>query len=622
MNIYVFYIFILVFSLLFSHSVSLRTEPLDFVEPNSILSSNQNNKTTKLRPELIKKLHKSEAQSTAQIPSSMLFTKQKSKQQLVLVDAIAKGAPKILLDDLITLGLQSAGIHGRIISGRLPLSAFDKLDSLESLNEIRLSRIITEHGSVTSKGSRAMKSDLARQYFGVDGSGVTIGIISDSYNCLGGASKDKQSEDLPEQIVSVEDALDCTGKTDEGRALMQIIHDVAPGAGLIFQSGANGLANTANAILALAFDYKADIIVDDQKSLSANFFQEDALSQAVGKAVRAGVVYVTAAGNSARNSYQSPYAEYINIATQLNAHDFDPGPDIDIYQRIAVPEGLGFMLLLQWDSPAYSISGAGGAQTDLDIFIFDGIIQEYETSSGAIFGHANSKSALTVGAANYAETPEFGMSQPLVQLFSSAGGTPVMFDLSGTVLSNPYIPQKPDIVAPDNVNTTFFGLDTDDDGMPNISGTSAAAPHAAGVAALLLEINPKLQPIDIKQILQNTAIDILQRNNDLKTATGPGFDFDSGFGLIQAEAAVDLARNYEASDPDEPFDDDMDSIIVNDSDQAGGGGMIGMPDIFSLMIFFIVIRHHHSKSIKPISIPFATACCRLFASSFFRIWLT
>ncbi|MCU7920771.1 MAG: S8 family serine peptidase [Candidatus Thiodiazotropha sp. (ex Epidulcina cf. delphinae)] len=657
MNIYVFYIFILVFSLLFSHSVSLRAEPLDFVEPNSILSSNQNNKTTKLRPELIKILHKSEAQSTAQIPSGMLSTKQKSKQQLVLVDAIAKGDPKILLDDLITLGLQSTGIHGRIISGSLPLDALNKLDSLESLNEIRLSRIITEHGSVTSKGDHALKSDLARQYFGVDGSGVTIGIISDSYNCLGGASKDKQSEDLPEQIVSVEDALDCAGKTDEGRALMQIIHDLAPGADLIFQSGANGLANTANAILTLAFDYKVDIIVDDQKSLSANFFQEDALSQAVGKVVRAGVVYVTAAGNSARNSYQSPYAENINIATQLNAHDFDPGPDIDIYQRIAVPEGLGFMLLLQWDSPAYSISGAGGAQTDLDIFIFDemhteilasstfgnigrdpvevllffnpegsgrsqfdlmitkpvgkppnllkyiilnsfdGIIQEYETSSSAIFGHANSKSALTVGAANYAETPEFGVSPPLVQLFSSAGGTPVMFDLSGTVLSNPYIPQKPDIVAPDNVNTTFFGLDTDDDGMPNISGTSAAAPHAAGVAALLLEINPKLQPIDIKQILQNTAIDILQRNDDLKTATGPGFDFDSGFGLIQAEAAVDLARNYKASDQEEPFDDDMDSIIVNDSDQAGGGGMIGMPDIFSLMIFLIVIRIRGFKKI-------------------------
>ncbi len=70
------------------------------------------------------------------------------------------------------------------------------------------------------------------------------------------------------------------------------------------------------------------------------------------------------------------------------------------------------------------------------------------------------------------------------------------------------------------------------DDMPNMSGTSAAAPHAAGVVALLLESNPELQPVDIKKILQDTAIDIFQRNNDEKTETGNGFDFDSGYGLI------------------------------------------------------------------------------------------
>ncbi len=613
-------------------SGSLLAEPSNTIPLNFSHFVDEQSKASKLRSGLIKKLRQFEMQGTARIHPSSKSLKNES-DQFVLIDAIAKGAPEILLNDLLALGLQSEAVHGRIISGQLPLEALDQLDSLSSLNEINPAHMVTSQsqGSVVTQGDQSQKSDIARQNFPVDGSGVTIGVISDSYDCLGGAAADKQSEDLPESALSIEEALDCTGMTDEGRALMQIIHDVAPGARLLFHSGANGLANSANAILELAFKHKADIIVDDKKSLSANFFQEDALSQAVDRVVKAGVVYVTSAGNSGRNSYQSSYTEYIDIAFALNAHDFDPGSDVDIHQRIAVPEGLGFLLLLQWDSPAYSISGAPGAQTDLDIFIFnethtevlassafgnigrdpvevlsffnpegsgqnqfdlmitkasgaspgllkyiilnsfEGIIQEYQTDSGGVFGHANSVSALSVGAANYRETPAFGTSPPLLEYFSSAGGTPLVLDANGNVFSDPVIPEKPDIVAPDDVQTTFFGVDTDDDGLPNFAGTSAAAPHAAGVAALLLESNPELQPVDIKKILQDTAIDIVQRNDEARTVTGSGFDFDSGYGLIDAEAAVSLAKNYQASSPAVENAGDADPIIVNDSNQAGGG---------------------------------------------------
>ena len=140
--------------------------------------------------------------------------------------------------------------------------------------------------------------------------------------------------------------------------------------------------------------------------------------------------------------------------------------------------------------------------------------------------------ARAVGAAFYAETPAFGQDPPLLEPFSSAGPQGIYFDILGSPLPTPEIRQKPEIVAPDGTNTTFFGIDTPDDAdtFPNFFGTSAAAPHAAAVAALMLEADPSLTPNDIYQALQDTAIDMLS----------PGFDYDSGFGLIDAVAAYDL----------------------------------------------------------------------------------
>ncbi len=110
--------------------------------------------------------------------------------------------------------------------------------------------------------------------------------------------------------------------------------------------------------------------------------------------------------------------------------------------------------------------------------------------------------------------------------------------------------QKPGIVAPDGTDTTFFffGVDVEPNGFPNFFGTSAAAPHAAAVAALMLQAEPTLLPSNIYAVLESTAIDITYRNDGsagLGSVTpgdaitnGIGLDNDSGFGLIQAHAAV------------------------------------------------------------------------------------
>lgn len=460
---------------------------------------------------------------------------------------------------------------------------------------------------------------------------------------FGGMIKDEQSEDLPKNVFILEESTDCTDANDEGRALAQIIHDVAPDAQIFFQSGSNGLAKTANAILDLAFKKHVNIIVDDAQFLIANFYQPDAISQAIQRVTDAGITYITAAGNNGRNAYESTYNEYSNEGFKLNAHNFESKEKVSLYQKLEVPEGVAFTLTLQWEEPAYSISGGQGTQSDLDIFLFDkqhsqilaastfnnigrdpvenldffnprgsgethfdlmitksagaspksfkyiivnsipDIIKTYQTNSGGLFGHANTEAALTIGASNYKETPAYGFAPPLVQYFSSAGGQSIHFDYQGKRIA-PITPRKPDVVAPDNVNTTFFGKnDTDNDGFPNIEGTSAAAPHAAGVVALLLEANPKLQPKDIKNILQRTAIDIEQSNNKNKSFVGNGYDLDSGYGLIQAEAALTLAKNYDLSNDNKVIDDTP--IKVNEISQGGTGSI----DIFQLIFLIFTV---------------------------------
>lgn len=534
-----------------------------------------------------------------------------TNEVMIVIDAVANDSVDKALSDLEKLGLESPAVFGRNISGSLPASALDDAKKLQSLNQIRESRSVMAVGDLTSEGDVALRSDNARQEFNVDGSGVSVAVISDSYNCLGGEEGDRNANDLPAQTTVVQEARRCDRMVDEGRAIMHLVHDIAPGAELLFFTGTNGYANTANGILKLATDHNVDIIIDDAKLLSAPFFQKGAISQAVEQVVRAGVTYVTAAGNSARLSYQNEYRNSYNPVLDLNTHDFDPGPNTDIYQRVEIPEGESISLIFQWDSPAYSVSGVAGADTDLDIHLlnsknelivaaakqsnlgrdpieileyfnpegsgqtdfelmiskvagpspslikyilfnrFDGKIAEHHSNSGTIFGHANIETAITVGAGNYRETPVFGSDSPLLEYFSSAGGgTPWLFDSSGNRINTPQTPEKPDLIAPDNVNTEFdLGEDTDGDGNPNFRGTSAAAPHVAGVAALMLQANPDLKPGDIKTILALTAVDVTHRNDSQRSYVGIEYDSDSGYGLVDAHRAVSMATSYEASIP-------------------------------------------------------------------------
>ncbi|MDH5305218.1 MAG: FG-GAP-like repeat-containing protein [Gammaproteobacteria bacterium] len=554
--------------------------------------------------------HIAKGQGTAFKPSSKFV--QVSAGQ-ILIDARALRDGGEMLADLTQLGLINGSRYGDIVSGLLPYAAIERALALPSVRSMSAARRPIRHaGAITSQGDVALRANIARSAFAVDGTGVTVGVVSDSYDTLGGAAADVVSGDLPSTGVPV-----LNGEStycgvyvfcvDEGRAMLQIIHDVAPGADLLFQSGIEGIAAYANAIANLAAN-GADIIVDDLLIINEPMFQDGIVAQAVDAAVAGGTTYFTAAGNSGRQSYEAPFVDSGEIfcieffepfddcdpifERVGRMHDFDPGPGVDNYLNITVPVNGVMTIAMQWDQPY----GGPGPTTDHDIVLLDGTgesyipgsisandniimgegwealqldnnevldlgtefsiiityddvdsidppaslvklvifgegitIDEWVTNSGALFGHPNATGAQAVGAAFYMDTPENGTSPPVLRPFSSAGGTPVLFDTNGVRLTEPVIRQAPEVVAVDGVNTTFFFDDSiGSDGIDDFVGTSAAAPHAAGVAALVLEAKPSALPDELGRALQNSALDM----------GVPGVDYDSGHGLIQADAAI------------------------------------------------------------------------------------
>ena len=417
---------------------------------------------------------------------------------------------------------------------------------------------------VVSAGDTQLKAALARNTYGVNGAGVTVGVISDSFKAeVSAYNADIASGDLPgagnpcghtTAVKILSDYL-AANASDEGRAMTQIVHDLAPAARLLFASGFNGDIDFANQIRALR-DAGATVIVDDLGYFNELMFQDGPIAAAVNEVTADGVSYFSAAGNAELSvggksvgsyetaAYRSSTCPAL-FAADYTCHDFDPGAGATPYDTITIPSGGKVILSTGWNQPAY------GVTVDLDVYLYDPIANKvvagshndnlrhgqptellgYENASGSsrqlrivigryrtagtpgnprfkfifqdsdvdavqwktnaggdVFGPTIYGHSAATAAASVAATPADNAGQ--IESFSSRG--PALYcwsPVSGTTASAPLSPcvsEQVDLAATDGVSTTLPG----GSGLNPFFGTSAAAPHAAAVAALFRQKQP------------------------------------------------------------------------------------------------------------------------------------
>ncbi len=524
--------------------------------------------------------------------------------------------------NLSALGLTIIGEHEArhadkrdgMVSARLPLDKATDAAKVPGVQSVLVAhRGRPRAGKVPGQGLAPLHADEV-QAAGYTGSGITVGVLSDSYDQVSPhAANDVASGDLPTGVVVLQDDNDPSYDTDEGRAMLQIVHDVAPNAKLAFSTTGATQTTFAQAIRSLRTNTTApcDVLVDDIGFSDEPFFSDSIVAEEVDEVVTstamAGkkVIYYSAAGNDGSASYAATFdpvsdadvrsglgignLKVDQVPRSLTAGGWqnfkgaDLGHGTKVVQKVTVMSGGSGVdsdaeIDFQWDDPF----DASQITSDYNILVFDadgnylpgdpnssedlplsGIDNNYSTGEAieyaelpintdgsdtnyqiaitrassrgsspaarlryfaytdgsfygkyihtglpTLFGHSGAANADGVGAYDVHDT-----SVP--EGYNSLGPITLYFDANGNRLSTPVVRDQPTISTVDGVDTTFFPQpanenDSDGDGYPNFYGTSAAAPHAAAVAALLLQAGGgpgSLSAADMRALLESTATD-------------------------------------------------------------------------------------------------------------------
>ena len=497
--------------------------------------------------------------------------------QNVLVDIKASVSTE-LLEGIVAVGGTVVNSHAQYdaIRARLPLARLETIAGEDAVIRIRPADQVITNMTNTSEGDVAHGANIARTMSALDGSGVTVGVLSNGVDSLAAR---QSTGDLPPSVTVLSGQ---GGTGDEGTAMLEIVHDLAPGATLFFATAMGGQAQFAQNIIDLQ-TAGCEVIIDDVLYFAEPVFQDGVIAQAVETVAGAGVVFVSSAGNlgNLNNGTSSVWeGDYRLIAAppavgSFDAHDFGGGANTN---RITSDSQFGFSL--SWSDPqqgssndydlillnstgttvlAASANPQDGTQEPFEFISSEGVndnqnllvIVKFSGSArflhlnalggrlssatdGQIFGHAAAENALAVAAVDWRDAGGGGgvfNGTESVESFSSDGPRRIFYEPDGTPITpgdflsaGGLVRQKPDVAGADGVATSTPGFNP-------FFGTSAAAPHVGAIAALVIENGISATVSDIREAFTTTAFDI----------EASGVDRDSGFGIINAIAAAEFS---------------------------------------------------------------------------------
>lgn len=497
--------------------------------------------------------------------------------------------------------VQRSNASSGIVQAWLPAIELQSLAGDPAIKYVDLpSYGVLQAGSVTTQGDSILQADAARGSYLLTGQGVKVGVIS---NDLSGLTASQSSLNLGPvdyttcNVDGGNPTLPTPGTVPgEGTAMLEIVHDLAPGAELWFGYFGWGTVLDFNAAINCLAAH-VDVVVDDVGGFNVGPYDGTSLmsmntSNALNNDSNSVRAQITSVGNQADTHYQEPYlpcgtspyqrfaatantVDYLSYGPRCNqpitvaAHDQlvvflqwnDPwGASCNDYDLHLAPHNSTTILTssvnaqtcsqtpaekLTWTNPSGSsvvvdltIDLYSGSPRTLDVFVANGALN-YLTASSSVPNQSDAGGGvISVGAIN-ADDP----GNDTIAEYSSRGPTN-----DGRV--------KPNITGIDGVSVSGSG------GFgPAFYGTSAAAPHIAAIAALLLECAPSLLGGESGD---NPAADRSTLSSALSTAAidlgAPGFDNTYGSGLANAaNAATTLCST---------------GILSGDVDCNGGVGIL------------------------------------------------
>jgi len=531
----------------------------------------------------------------------------------VEIDMQATAAGAGLLERLRAVGahVKEASRRTGVVRARIPLDAIEKVASWRDVRRVGVAagwisarmpspaarskaaeaaRIESAVAAVVSEGDKAHAADAARARRRVTGVGVKVCVLSDGVDALAAS---QAAGELPEVDVLP----DQEGAGDEGTAMLEIVHDVAPNAELGFATAVTGDGEFADNVRALRFEAGCDVLVDDILYLNESPFQDGIIARAVNAVTADGALYFSSAGNEGNTidgtsgSYEADFVDSGRGVGKFAgaAHDFDPGPGVQVFDPISDASNAGVPVTLFWADPLgaaaddydlYLFNGAGnvvdfsqdvqdgdddpyellftpsggGSGLRLAVVRFSGSARYFQLSAlrgrfsnsadgltarvtpGVTRGHSAAEDAFSVAAAPAAGPLPFDLepgdppnptgpspnpftAAQLPERFTSDGPRRMFFAADGTPLAA--VRQKPDITAADGVSTSL------EDFSP-FFGTSASAPHAAAIAALVLSGNPGAGTDEVRDAFEATALDLAPA----------GVDGRTGHGIVRADSVL------------------------------------------------------------------------------------